>query len=727
MASGRLRRLVKLDILRQINPTYLIQLLSRFGDYFNKQGCALPTTPDDLEHEQLIPALASANKHAPPELFDALEMIDHLATPTGMDVLRPVITDAAFRAEMQGLFTPADIAVRAWLRDPSLLQRAYASQLSIRRRSHKFFIAEKDAVLSPDPLSDSTIVELETLLEKRFTPIGREGDVKVYVFGDSEAVRYVVQRGGIFVRKGAIRDHKPSNIGYQPLEFDVVAYDAVHRELAVKCQPIMEQTVLREVFATVLAGYPDAFSRAAMIDLQPLLHNGPETVWCRDVAGIRSIKLRGTATLLDRELNYIRKDNAADLYEVWKDRRNRPPTRGLVLESKLEFEFEDTSIPRAVELKRGAQITLTRDEDGDLVCEWVRRRGLFRAADEQPLQSRSFWEWMERPEEGLATTARWQARIGRPFESLNRFFPFASTTAAFVRLYGETADCDVRTDVDGALLAVNPVTLTSTEVDADQVALRRMCIDTLCRELASAMALSGETSAIKEISGAWWLGEYVPIQGTRFPVYLVAAADAESLIGICLAVGGHAQGPFILITPTRSYATPTIVNRLGSGGSGWLALSECAEFTQDGKFSLKASPRALLRSYLSINAPELFGAPEGPRFPTPPGSTWGDVRIRFRDGFTISVAVKDVSAMYTCEEVGMAKKRSKQPTVQWDLLEAFSKEHGTLNWDSKFATRYNQKRSERLAKQLISFFGINDDPFENIDGGWRTRFCIEPD
>jgi hypothetical protein len=47
--------------------------------------------------------------------------------------------------------------------------------------------------------------------------------------------------------------------------------------------------------------------------------------------------------------------------------------------------------------------------------------------------------------------------------------------------------------------------------------------------------------------------------------------------------------------------------------------------------------------------------------------------------------------------------------------------------DSPSASRQNQKRRERLAKDMIGFFGIEPDPFICEDGGWRAKFSIEPD
>ena len=79
----------------------------------------------------------------------------------------------------------------------------------------------------------------------------------------------------------------------------------------------------------------------------------------------------------------------------------------------------------------------------------------------------------------------------------------------------------------------------------------------------------------------------------------------------------------------------------------------------------------------------------------------------------------------------MVDNRNTLPDLQWELLNSFAEEYGTLTWDSPSASRKNQKRKEKLAKVLRNYFQIKSDPFERIKDekgwtGWKTRFLIEP-
>lgn len=115
-----------------------------------------------------------------------------------------------------------------------------------------------------------------------------------------------------------------------------------------------------------------------------------------------------------------------------------------------------------------------------------------------------------------------------------------------------------------------------------------------------------------------------------------------------------------------------------------------------------------------------------PRFPTPKGSSWADVDIKFVDGETVTAKVGDQSGRYLYTEMGMIDGRDKKPTKQWELLRVFAQNQGVLTWSSAGASPRNQKRREVLAENLKEFFGIDGDPIVLTDDkkGWRTVFSV---
>ncbi len=111
-------------------------------------------------------------------------------------------------------------------------------------------------------------------------------------------------------------------------------------------------------------------------------------------------------------------------------------------------------------------------------------------------------------------------------------------------------------------------------------------------------------------------------------------------------------------------------------------------------------------------------------FPTPSGAEWAHVRIHFTDAHTVSATVGGVSRSLHYSQMGMHNSKSGRPTKQWELLYAFAKGDGRMDWDSPDADRKNQKRREVLAQNLRDFFRIEGDPFEVEGNGWRAQFRL---
>jgi hypothetical protein len=80
-------------------------------------------------------------------------------------------------------------------------------------------------------------------------------------------------------------------------------------------------------------------------------------------------------------------------------------------------------------------------------------------------------------------------------------------------------------------------------------------------------------------------------------------------------------------------------------------------------------------------------------------------------------------------DLGMAHKRTRAPTRQWELLIEFCLGHGYFkSWRFADATA-TRKLVERLGKDLRAVLGLEDSPFHRYrrDTGWRTKFVARPD
>lgn len=227
-------------------------------------------------------------------------------------------------------------------------------------------------------------------------------------------------------------------------------------------------------------------------------------------------------------------------------------------------------------------------------------------------------------------------------------------------------------------------------------------------------------------TGVWRIGDYVPLSGFRFSVWLVLTGEPEPLR--CAVDGLAARGePFVLIAPTRSAFTHVCSDLLKRAKSCFLPLAELMGQGDDDRLALLDGHTAggVLAEFRAVHVPQPKDEDGMVVFPTPAGARWENVSIRFIDRHTVSVQVREVSGVFHYAQMGMASAKNANPTVHWLLLEAFAEGHGLLDWRNRKASLKNQKRKENLAADLQRFFRIDGDPFVIEGDGWRACFAVE--
>jgi len=179
--------------------------------------------------------------------------------------------------------------------------------------------------------------------------------------------------------------------------------------------------------------------------------------------------------------------------------------------------------------------------------------------------------------------------------------------------------------------------------------------------------------------------------------------------------------------PTRLHLSPTVETLLAQKDSLFIALNE--------DLYLGDAPRFLTRRDRSeIFAPLIGQVPEPDSggtvfFPTPPGTTWPQIKIQFRDGHTVTIWAGEKTGRYSYGEMGMLNRKNNKPTVQWRWLEGFANSHGEIDWKNKYSAVTLKKQKQELSKRLRAFFRIEDDPIEWIKGTktYRCKFRILPE
>lgn len=270
----------------------------------------------------------------------------------------------------------------------------------------------------------------------------------------------------------------------------------------------------------------------------------------------------------------------------------------------------------------------------------------------------------------------------------------------------------------------------------ERMKLWRLDEPALSRWLAEALNLQGSVAG--ETAGLWRLGQRRH-RDNVWTLFLVTRPTANVLDHAGKRFDGKSERS-ILVVPSR-----TLLSKLSPAWStGAVALAD----------------------YLSVAVPgpgldlERFeadlGLPKSAKrlepFPTPPGTTWGQIMIRLLDDTEIEVKVGHLRRTFDIEALGLAKTRDGEtvPRKAWAMFELLAKGGGSYPSPGSPAPRLTpmeraqlraagdgfrlprdyvdkaKSHVSQLRKALQTFFGIPDDPFYPYAerGAWQTLFTL---
>lgn len=386
MATLHLRRFSDPGALKTIRPEYLKEFLGRFSLYFAKRGLILADGP--IDYEALAGILVSPDESTPAELLDALYLVHESADEEAMQALL-----AANAAQPPGArvdfsdtaeLTPADVAVRMWLRAPRLLEKTHEGQHLTDRRAFQYFAsreAPRGAFVLPSPAKvDALERELgEWFFERKK---GREGEkARVFPYRRQDGVWFLVRHGGVFRREGAIRDGESSSVFFRPEEHDILVYNDVLGELRINARSKGERKLYREAFGHHLFGNRDHFPDTGRKYTLDPLREGPESIVCSDVEGMEWVRLVEVSYQLGA---LVRIEQADDLFSVLADSNRTIYPKARIVGARFRVKFRNSRAPRTVALRIPNVARFTRDEDGSLIEVWLDRRRFALPREEGP-------------------------------------------------------------------------------------------------------------------------------------------------------------------------------------------------------------------------------------------------------------------------------------------------------------------------------------------------------
>jgi hypothetical protein len=263
------------------------------------------------------------------------------------------------------------------------------------------------------------------------------------------------------------------------------------------------------------------------------------------------------------------------------------------------------------------------------------------------------------------------------------------------------------------------------DLELEDIVIHELDLEKLVAALCGQLGLDIELRPLGLADHLWQVGWYEPVAGERFAVCLLLPVSSEQVHEAAVWLRGHFDRALVLLTPSSELVEPATAEYVRARRCCVLYLEEVLGILS-GNWEVLCSAETALDDFRRDVVGEVrAGIPEH-RFPTAPGTTWKDVLVRFIDGHQVEIRARGRHGVFHYAQMRMAKKNTDQATVQWELLVALGDGWGEFRWPRCSSRRTLQKRRERLADHLRSFFGIPEDPFDDLprSQGFKTRFTI---
>lgn len=724
MSAFRLRRLLKPDILKAIEPRRLCRFLGRFDGALSEFEFAIPPEheADGLDYDSLITLLQNPTSARLHDLCEALYFIDEMSAPAPAQKLLKEFKQRFPEFILSDNCTEADVAIAAWEHSPALLQQLHAERAIVRRRKFRLFSLAEGASLDRQEITDRSLADLQARLSREFSDRKRGTVTRLFVSQDGCTEWYMIRYGAMHIRAGCVESGRSSSVIYQPEEYDVVGFNSARGELRINSGLSDPIEVYLPVFGSLLFGDERCFGNEVVYSLEPLRVLGEASLLCEPDLGIARIKLT-EVHVTTGIFNHRQIDRADDVFALLKFRRRRLPQSNPIAEARFQVEFTATKSRRSVQIRVPDQSQYARDEDSSAIEEWLTRRGFKRRLSDS-ISPDTFWTTLADCGDAVLPLVEWKWRLGQNLDWARQFMrPESGHADAFVDEHGRCWTITKRSENE--YVAV-------TEAGDEQVLLPHD-LDRLSLSVAAVAVATISAAKLKagtrQIEGCriYRLGSYRPFEGCEYPFFMVLNSEPHELLAAIGHLTAMRPGPAVILVPSGESIDEACRLAIDVAQFEWRAIGDFVQPRQDAALALVPAGEKLLDDLLQscIKAPE----PDSGMvfFPTPTGSTWEDVKIRVIDKDTVVLSVRGAERRLTFSQMGMANGTTGLPDGQWHLLMGLAHCQTDAGGTHIASTDDARQRRSRLAKRMRKLLRIESNPFAKRSGVLFPRFAITAD
>lgn len=362
------------DQLKRFQPEVLFRLVEPHRLFFEMKGFSICMPQGgEIDYLALAGILAEPDEDMPGELVEALHLISEFGTDESYDDLLQIAAVAAIDATDES--TAPDLAARIWLKDPQLLERKDREILFDRRKTFDSFGSADPNLLidveqlpaDPDPLAAA----LSGYFQQKKKGVG----CRILTKSAPGEIRFLVQHGQPCRREPSRKGAQSTCTFFRPERTDVVVLDVVNRELRINADSAPDLRKYRELFGAHLFGNADTFVYAEKYTLEPLRADGENSLRCRDIDGIESVRVTQIDFDWGGAFENVTTERAHDLFKALAVRQAAFPAEPVIRKAVFKLKITGEKKPRTVSVKAGNKAGYQRGEDSAVIETWLRARG----------------------------------------------------------------------------------------------------------------------------------------------------------------------------------------------------------------------------------------------------------------------------------------------------------------------------------------------------------------
>jgi hypothetical protein len=270
-----------------------------------------------------------------------------------------------------------------------------------------------------------------------------------------------------------------------------------------------------------------------------------------------------------------------------------------------------------------------------------------------------------------------------------------------------------------------------TSFSRSDLAIMKVDWATLLAALGQALRLSGHPDRVASLPAAAQVGWIAPAETARYPVFFCSPTKFSPLFPHLQRFAERAVGePFVLILPSRTSVDTDSAGLMNRRKVEMVFLEEAVAMDANGW--LLANEAAARLNKFALEAGGITAVVPGPKFPTPEGARWRDLKITAIDQHTIEIhasvrtrsGTKQATESYSFSDFGFTKRSGKgvKPSVDWENFLLPIVQHRRVVAESPRAWDALKKSKEHVAAALKDLTKI--DPAEAFIS-YPGRRCYE--